>query len=266
MNVIPVAKLTLKELLKEKAFIGLLVFEVFLLFISKVISEVVAGDTVKVAMDFALAFFFFTVALYSIFASVGSTFRDLSNKVVYLILSKPIKRSDYILGKFIGLATAITLFTFFSFLLVTSGIIFINETANLYSPHVIIIERIFLLSVLISLMGIFLSAFGILFSIFFSSQILAVLSTLFLFVAGLELSAVKELVTSSKFVSPLNKIIVNFAYYLFPNFSLFDIKDYAVHFELEITPLYFIFTVFYFTIYTTSVLLVTTYLFERREL
>jgi len=266
LNSLSVAKLTFRELLKEKSFLGLLGAEVFLLFISKLISSVVAGDTVKVAMDFALAFFFFTVALYSIFASVGSTFRDVSDKVVYLILSKPLKRSDYVLGKFLGCTGAVALFTFLSFFLVTSGILIISGTANLYTPHVVIVERIFLLSLLIFLMGVFLSAFGILFALLFTSQVLALLSTLFLFLSGLELSPVREIVVSSKYASPVNKLIVQVAYYFFPNFSLFDIKDYVVHLTIKIAPFYFFAVSLYAAIYISAVLLVATYLFDRREL
>ncbi len=266
MSSLPIAKLTFKELLKEKSFVGLLCAELFLLFISKLISDVVAGDTVKVAMDFALTFFFFTVALYSLFTSVGSTFRDISDRVIYLILSKPIKRSDYVLGKFLGCAGAIALFTFLSFLLVTSGILVIGQVAHLYVPHVVVVERIFLLSLLTFLMGVFLSAFGILFAVFFTSHVLALLSAIFLFIAGLELSPVKELVVSSKYVSPVNKLIVQIAYYLFPNFSLFDIKDYAVHIAIKVSPIYFLMVFIYFVIYTSAILTVATYLFDRREL
>lgn len=266
MSCLSVAKLTFKELLKERAFVGLLVAEVFLVFISKLISDVVAGDTVKVAMDFSLAFFFFIVALYSIFSSVGSTFRDVSDKVIYLIFSKPVRRSDYVLGKFFGCAGAVVLFTFISFFLVTSGILIIGDVAQLYVPHVVVVERVFLVSLLTFLMGVFLSAFGILFALFFTSHVLAILSAVFLFVVGLELSPVKELVVSSKYVSSLNKLIVQVAYYLLPNFSLFDIKDYAVHFSINVSPIYFLLVFVYFVIYTSAVLLVATYLFDGREL
>lgn len=263
---VPVAKLTFKELIKEKSFIGLLLFEIFLLLISKIISNIVAGDTVKVAMDFALVFFFFTVALFSVFTSVGSTFKDISDKVVYLILSKPLRRSDYILGKFLGVAGAVIFFTFLSFFIVTSGILIISSLAHLYIPHLIVVERVFLVSVLTCMMGIFLSAFGVLFAILFTSQILSLLSAIFLFFIGLELSPVKELVTSSKYVSPINKLIVQLAYYFFPNFSLFDIKDYAVHLSLSVSPTYFLLVFLYFLIYTAAMLVLSIFLFDRREL
>lgn len=266
MNIFPVAKLTFRELLKEKSFFGLLVLEVFLLFVSKLIADIVAGDTVKVAMDFSLSFFFFTVALYSIFASVGTVYRDVSERVIYLILSKPIKRKDYILGKFLGLVGAIAIFTFLSFLIVASGILIIDTFAHLYVPHIVIVERIFLMATLTFLMGVFLSSFGVLFAVLFTSQVLALLSALFLFIAGLELSPVKELVVSSRYVSSLNKLIVQIAYYLFPNFSLFDIKDYAVHLEVSVSVIYFVLVLVYLLVYAAAVLMVSVYLFERREL
>ena len=266
MNFLPVAKLTFKELLKERTFFGLLVLEVFLIFVSKLLSEIVAGDTVKVAMDLSLTFFFFLVALYSIFSSVGSTFKDISQKVIYLILSKPIRRNDYIIGKFLGLTAAVAFFTFLSFLLVTTGILIISKTAHLYVSHTVVIERILSISFLNFVMGVFLSAFGILLSVLFSSQILAVMSVIFLFIAGLELSSVKELAFSSKFVSSFNKLVIKFAYYFLPNFSLFDLKDYAVHLEIHISFFYFVLAILYAFIYTLAVLTLACYLFERREL
>ncbi len=261
-----VAKLTFIESVKERFFVGMLVVEVFLLFLSYYLSELSAGDTVKVAMDFALAFYFFLGALFSIFVSVSTLFRDLSDKFIYLVLSKPIGRSEYLGGKYLGIILSIALFLFISFFIVSVGILAISHFAHLYVPHAVVVERIFLLSLSIFLMGALLSSFGILFSLLFTSQILAFVVSFLLFLSGLELAPVKELVLASKYVSSFNKLLIKLLYYFYPNFSLYDLKAYAVHLEVKLPFLFFVFLFFYTVIYSAAVFLTSTYLFSRREL
>ncbi len=244
----------------------MLVVEVFLLFLSYYLSELAAGDSVKVGMDFALAFYFFLVALFSVMVPVSTLFRDISDKFVYLILSKPIKRESYLLGKYLGSLMALALFLFVSFFIVSVGILGISHFARLWVPHVIVIERIFLLTVALFLMGTLLSAFSVLFSVLFTSQTLATVVGFLLFLSGLELASVKELALSSQYVSPFNKLLIKVLYYFYPNFSIYDLKAYAVHLQLTVSPLYFLFLLIYTLLYSCGVFLISTWLFNRREL
>jgi len=262
----PVAKLTFKESVKERFFTGMLAVELLLLFLSYYLSELAAGDSVKVGMDFALAFFFFLTALFSLMVSVSTLFRDISDKFVYLILSRPIKRESYLVGKYFGSLMALALFLFVSFFIVTVGILAISHFAHLWVPHVVVVERISLLTVALFLMGALLSAFGVLFSILFTSQTLATVVGFLLFLSGLELASVKELALSSEYVSPLNKLMIKVLYYFYPNFSLYDLKAYAVHPEISLSPVYLLLITLYTLLYSCGVILISTWLFNRREL
>jgi len=262
----PVAKLTFKESVKERFFIGMLLVEVLLLFLSYYLSELAAGDSVKVGMDFALVFYFFLTALFAVMVPVSTLFRDISDKFVYLILSKPIKRESYLAGKYFGSLMALALFLFASFFIVSVGVLGISHFARLYVPHVIVVERIFLLTLSLFLMGALLSAFSTFFSILFTSQTLATVVGFLLFLSGLELASVKELALSSDYVSPFNKLLIKVLYYFFPNFSLYDLKAYAVHLQLSVSSLYFALIVLYTLLYSCAVLLISTWLFNRREL
>jgi ABC-type transport system involved in multi-copper enzyme maturation permease subunit len=266
LSVLALSRLTFKEAVKEKFFLGMVVIEILFLFLSYYLSNISAGDTVKIAMDFMLSFYFFLIAAFSILISANSTFKDINEKMVYLILSKPISRGEYILGKIFGFWKAISFFVFISFFIKSSGLLIINSLSHLYIPHIIVVERIFLFSILLAFMGFLLASFGTLFGVLFSSSILAIVIAFLAFVAGLELSPVKELILASKQVGELNKLIVKFAYYVFPNFSLFDIKQAVVHVELPIKKFYIALVFLYSIVYSLAVVLVAIFTLERREL
>ena len=266
MRFFPLSKLTLFEVLKDRLFLGMLVIEVLLILVSYYLSELVAGDTVKVAMDFILSFFFFLVALFSAFVSVNSVRKDIEEKQVYLILSKPIDRKDYVLGKFTGIGISIVLFALSSFLVFTTGILIISSLAELYVPHAVLVERIFLLAILLSFMGLLLSSVGIFMGIILSSSILAVVTTILVFLAGLELSPVREIALKSDYVSPINKILVKVAYYTFPNFSLFDVKSFVVHPNVEFSPIYAIALILYSLLYSAGLVAISIHFFRRKDL
>jgi len=266
LNFWPVAKLTFTESVKERFFLGMLFIEVILIFFSYYLSELAAGDTVKVAMDFTLTFYFFLTALFIVMVTVSTIFRDISEKFIYLVLSKPIKRETYLLGKFMGSLMTLTFFLLVSFFIVSIGILGISHFSHLVVPHVILVERIFVLTITLFFMGMLLSSFSILFSVFFTSQTLATVVAILFFLSGLELSSVKEIALSSKYVSSLNKLLIKIFYYVFPNFSLYDIKSYVVHVQVILPPIYLILIFFYTLIYTAAVIFISNWLFSRRDL
>jgi len=261
-----VSKLTFREVLKERFFLGILTVEVLSIFACYYLSEIAAGDTVKVAMDFILGFFFFLSSLFVVMVSTSTLFRDLSNKFIYIVLSKPISRESYLFGKYLGVISVYGFFLFLSFFIVTSGMLTISYFANLWVPHVILVERVLFFTFSLFFMGVLLTAFSFLFSTILTSQTLAILVAFLLFLIGLELSPVKELVLSSEYVSPFNKVLIKVLYYFFPNFSLYDLKAPVVHTQLPISVTYLLLLFLYTLLYSGAVLLVTTKLFCRREL
>ena len=67
MKVLPIAKLTAKEVLKEKLFIGVVIVSAIFCVLSYYLSNISAGNNVKIAMDFILSFQFFITAVLRVF-------------------------------------------------------------------------------------------------------------------------------------------------------------------------------------------------------
>ena len=266
MKFLPVAKLTFFQNVKERFFLGMLFIELLLLLLSYYFSQVAPGDSVKVAMDFALSFLSVLVALFVALVTVNSLYRDLSEKFVYLVLSKPVTRDQYLIGKFLGSLATVAFFLFCSFILTGVAFLAYSYFINLYTPHPILLERLFLFFLLLFLSSTLLTAVSVLSALLFSNQILAAVVTLLTWFIGLELGPVKELVVASKYATPFSKLVVTVAYYFFPNFSLYSLKGFVVYPHLSFSLAYLGLAAVYALVYTVALMLISSFLFNRREL
>ena len=76
---------------------------------------------------------------------------------------------------------------------------------------------------------------------------------------------VKALVEASQDkVSPVTLKVVQAAYYIFPNLSIFDIKTQAAH-DLAIPMSYIFWAVSYGLVYTCIVITIASLIFRKRE-
>ena len=142
MNIIPITKVSFKIILKERIFIGSIIVYFLLICLSYFLSELVAGDTVKVFLDFLFSFTMFMIAIFCVFISISNIFTELKERIVYIIFSKPFSRTDYILGKFIGTCLAFILFWLIISLMCYVSIVIVGKLANFMS-HILFIQMLF---------------------------------------------------------------------------------------------------------------------------
>ncbi len=266
MKALAVAKLTFNEVVKERLFLGIFVLDVLFCFVSYFLSEISAGDNVKIAMDFILAFQFFSSAVFSVLV-VGSSFqKDLYQKVIYLIYSKPITKFQYLAGKILGFMAVFFVLSFLMSTVNTVAMIAINDISMLVVPHLILTERMFLFAGILTLMLTMLALLTTLSSLFFSNYLISLFVAFMVFLAGLEISAVKEIASAAPYVSPITKAVVKISYYLLPNFSLYDVKSYIVHTRSEqLNVLYPFYTALYTLSYGAILFVLSITAIERKE-
>lgn len=264
MKILPLTKFFFRETVKERFFWGVVVFDLLFCFFAYYLSEITAGDNVKIAMDFILSFQFFIVAIFSVLVSWNAIQSDLNNKVIYLIYSKPVTKRDYLAAKSLSLYLALVVLVFILTVLNSSAFFVINRISKLYVPHVIVIHRLAVFGVSLVFMGMMLVSLSLMFSVSFSSNIVSLFVSFIVFIIGLELSPVKELVVSSELASEINKIVVRTAYYVFPNFSLFDVKPYVVHKSVNM-PFAYVAGIFVYSLIWSFIFLLLTYMIFRNK-
>ncbi len=98
-----VALNTFKELTRDKTFYVLFVFGIFMLGFSMALAQLTATEQHRLTVDFGLTGIHLSVVALSIFAGSTLVFRELEKKTILYLLSKPISRGQFLIGKFLGL-------------------------------------------------------------------------------------------------------------------------------------------------------------------
>lgn len=263
----PLALITFKEGVRNRAFYGISIIALLLFAANFLISGLIMQDVGKVSVDIALSAVSFSGLLVVFFVGINLLAKDLDRKTIYMVLSKPISRSQYIWGKFFGivlllLATVVLLgsFSLISIFLVKLGHpLFFPRFA--WAP--IVLALVYLMLGLIMLVAI-----SVLFSSFSSTSFITLVLTLIAYLIGQSVNDVKSLVEMSvargEEVSVVTLKVVQFAYYAFPNLSLFDLKLHAAH-NLPLELEYLGWTLAYFLIYTFLLVSLAALIFRRKE-
>jgi len=264
----PIALITLKEGIRNRAFYGITVLALMLSVFNFIICGMIPRDVGKVAVDIALSTVSFSGLLLVLFVGINLMAKDLDRKTIYMVLSRPISRSQYIIGKFTGMVL-IVLAAVLCLSVISVLTVFLIKMSYpgyfpRFSPPLILLALAF-----ITVSLIMLSALSMLFSSVTTSSFISLTLTIIAYLIGQSLRDVKALVEApdAAGINPSVATVkmVQAAYYLFPNLSLFDIKVQAAH-ALPISLPYVLWSMAYGTVYTVIAVFLAALIFKRREL
>lgn len=104
-----IATNTLREAIRNRVLYVLLFFSVILMFFGIILSSLSYVDGDRILQDVALAAMrVFGVAI-AVFVGVNLIHKEVDRRTVYTILSKPLSRAEFLLGKYAGLVLTIWL-------------------------------------------------------------------------------------------------------------------------------------------------------------
>jgi len=243
------AYITFKGGIRDRTIHTIVLLALLLLVSTPLFSSFSMRQVVAVAVDYNLSTISFIGLLLSIFAGINLITKDIDKRSIYTVISLPISRSQYLIAKFFGLVSLI----FFSLLILTLfGSISIKLTSYLYPQD--INSQIYWLK-------FFLSIFYI------ALKLIIIVSAVFIFYfIGESIEEVKIFIegVGKEKTSPIVKAVAQFAYYIFPNLSAFDLKPHAIYgLPLDYGNLLFVF--FYSIFYTAIILTLSVMIFRRRE-
>ena len=243
---------TFRESARNKMFYLLVFFGVLFALSSRLVSFLTIGDAMKVLKDTGLAAINFFCVLIAVFTGINLVYKEVEKKTVLAILSKPVRRDEFILGKFLGLALTL-LAALGAMAAVFVAFILLNGGGFDW--------RIRLYFVMLFLELLVVIAISLLFSAF-TTPILAFIFTVSLYLIGHLMwtyNEFKELLRT-----PAMKVLSEILYYLLPNLDKFNIKNEVVLGTVAgaATILY---TVLYGAVYTAALLALAVLIFRRRE-
>ena len=108
-----IAKNTFKEIVRNRFLYLILFFAFVFIIFSLALGKLTIGQSEKVIVDFGLGMIEIFGLIGVLFVGSQLLFKEVEGKTIFLILSKPIKRQDFILGKFFGFSATIFLIIIF---------------------------------------------------------------------------------------------------------------------------------------------------------
>ena len=260
-----VALAAYKESVRDRVPLMIVAFGVLLVAASYLISQMTAGQDVKIIKDLGLAALSLMGLAIAVFIGIGLVAKEVERKSIYSVLSKPVTREQFVLGKYFGLVMTLAVnlgamcAAYYAVLFVIRMLMPPSARAAAGAP--IVDPRLMIAVVLIFGELMIVTAVALFFSTF-SSPFLSAMLTLALWVAGhfnADLRQFDEVVDS-----PIVAGLAQGLYYLLPNFAPFNVKAEVVH-GVPVAASHVALTLAYAGVYITALLLAAMAIFRRRD-
>jgi Cu-processing system permease protein len=220
-SVLAIALNTFRETVRDRVLYAFVVFAVILTLAGILLGSLSVGQSVRVLEDIGL----FTIStiggVIAIFVGTNLVYKELDKRTIYLILTKPIRRWQFIVGKFLGLSLCILIITGLMGAFLIGLSVYSGAPVNSIPNMVAAVGSICLELVLVIALATFFSTFA--------TPLMSVIFTIGLWVAGHMGASLMALGKMS--ASPLVQWLFAAIYHVLPDLA----KLTEVRFEL-ITP------------------------------
>lgn len=215
-RVLAVAANTFRETVRERVLYNLVFFAVLMTASSLLLGGLSIRQDEKIVKDLGLGSMDIFGTLIALFIGVGLISKEIERRSLYPLLAKPLSRSEFLLGKFVGLA-----FTLLVNILLMGLGLFATLLVTYHRADLALLKAIypiFLGLVLVVAVALFFSSVA-------SSSLLATLWTIAVVVAG----RFSDVIRNMRDVSNVPDWLVTALYWALPNFRNFDVKNAVVY-------------------------------------
>jgi ABC-type transport system involved in multi-copper enzyme maturation permease subunit len=223
-----------KESIRDRVLYGIAAFAVLLVASSVLLGEITAGQDLKIIKDLGLSTIEFAGVLMSVFIGVGLVAREIDRRSIYSLLAKPLRRSEFIVGKYVGLVLTTTT----NVVLMTAALYVMLAWMWWISPVSVRLSwdapaldpRLLVEVVLIAAELALLTAVALFFSTFSSSTLWSVVFTIGAYLVGVESADLRHFndIVRVNGVPSLGHLVAAIGW-IVPAFNAFDRKIEVVH-------------------------------------
>lgn len=248
-----VSKFTILEVYRSRLMVSLLFLAMILLVISYITSEFAYGSPAKVTLDVGVGIMSLSNLIIAIL--IGSTLlsREIEQRTLYMIISRPISRASFILGKILGLSTVLLINS-----LVLGVLSFI-----LFKYHGGEVHSLFYWVLLFSFFEAFIVLlFAVLFSLI-TNITLSVVYSVGVFITGHALNETSKNLFAK--ISPLFNGILEVSFVILPNLYRLNLKDFLLY-RQSVSLSYLSSTLIYTVFYTSALLALIVLIFKNKKL
>ncbi len=278
-----ISRNTITEIVRQKYFYIMVIFGIVVLISANFFSQFSTQrlDHIKFIKDFGLAAIKIFGTIIAIVGTAQLLPLELENRTIYPILAKPVYRSEFLFGKYLGMVTLLLLTTLLMGF-IFGGVLFYTEhqmiatiahgegvagEVSTQEAAALILKQTRDPNLLVAIGLIYfqlalVSAVGLLIATFATSMIFNVIATVMVYIAGhLESLARHAWLGDISFLAMIMRLVS----LLIPDLSAFDVVDQVV-LGKQIAFVYVRATVGYGIFYSMVVLAVAWFIFDEKEI
>jgi len=252
----PVAVNTFREAIRDRVLYNLVFFALLMIGASILVGQISIGIDRLVIINLGLSAISVFGLVMAIFIGVGLVSKEIEKRTLYSLLAKPIRRWEFLVGKYAGLVLTLVVNTSFMTIGLATALFYVGrpfvrtDALILVSVYFILLEL-----ALVTAIALFFSCF--------STPMLSTLFTLGTYITGIFASDIRGFGEFTK--NPSLKVLTRVIYYLVPNFHNFNSIAAASHGEpipLALVGQNTLYTV----LYVALLLVAASTVFSRRNL
>lgn len=243
---------TFKEIIRNRYLYMIVFFWIIFIFFSLILEKLSIWETSKIILDFWLSMIEIFWLIWVLFIWSQLLFKEIEWKTIFLILSKPIKRSNFIIWKFFWFSIAIFLIVLIESLLFLT-ILFFKDIE--ISKMIIwsLINTFLKLEIILSLVFFFSS---------FMWSLMTIIASVLIYFLWHSFSIILDLAHKSE--SQIMIYSAKWLWILFPQFEVLNTKDYIWTFS-NFSNSFFFWNLLIAVFYTTLLIIFTNLIFSKKE-
>ena len=258
-----IATSVVRELIRDRILSIIVLFGALLILFSLALSTLSVGAHERLVVDFSLAMIEMVSLIVVVFVGSQVLFREIEGRTIYLLLSKPISRRDFIFGKILGFAIILGIIVAVEGI-ISAGLIGYTSPELLTWTIPVAIAMTYMKLLILFAIILFFSTFV--------SPMIAILVSVGIYIAGHSMHEIMDLMITSHHTDFLP--IGRFLSTILPDFEALNVKN-LIHTPDLISASYSVFgyfslpylltTILYALLYFSIILAFSVLIFERRS-
>jgi len=251
-----VALNTFREAVRDRVLYNLVFFALLMMIAAIAVGQISIGIEQTVIVTLGLSAISVIGLLISVFIGVALVSKEMDKRTLYALLAKPVRRWEFLLGKFAGLVLTLAVNTAAMALGLLLVMVYVKHTLERSDSAVLVAVYFILLKLALVV------ALALMFSCF-TTPLLAILFTVGLYIVGLYVQELRNLPVNV--MSHAMAAFTKWLSYLLPNFENFNVMAMAAHGKV-IPGAFILQNTLYTVVYCTIVLTAAAAVFSRRNL
>jgi ABC-type transport system involved in multi-copper enzyme maturation permease subunit len=250
-----IAANTFREAVRDRVLYNLIAFAILMSGAAVFVGQVSFGIEKLVVINLGLTAVSLFGIVIAIFIGIGLVSKEIEKRTLYTVLSRPVQRWEFIVGKFFGLAATLVVNTFFMAIGLFAALLYVSHHFHSGDASILVaLYFIILQFMIVTALALFFSSFA--------SPLMAAVFAFALFVIG---TFAEDLRGFAGLTHGAQRYLAIAAAYVVPNFSALNVISSVAH-QQPVAGSLVLYNTLYAIVYTAMAMSGAVLIFQHRNL